>query len=485
VPNRPQGIRNASDIALVWAAGAKHPDSVVAPKWEQKLEDGKTVRLIGITRTDKWLYCWWDADGLPVATNGWVQLGKYYQNQPVWFSAQVNGSADEWKMQFPSGHPDANRGNPTGPFTTSMATVVDQAGQATIGVPVGPWQQVGEIKKGGSIKVDGTTYILPNVQDNGGNFMYAQFYSQQRNRVDDETVTLSAVGLDGTEIDTNYVPMITGKNYGVPQPNFQGMTLANLKLFHVWKRKIQWVTFTGFATEPTTPPKDQVTPAEVTAAVGAQQNQQQQIQNQSIAQQMASLKDKRKEWDAIPADPTTPKGALRALFQSAANGDMQGVRARMKSSNPNDGPLLDLTARFITATQSARAASIARFGEDKVQELQLISVGGNEMPGLMDLESEMIAMPWQPAPDGGLSAGPVVITKGDDGKFYLDVTQSFDQAQGVQSVAMRVMLLGRAQSHGANQSTAERQSLINVRSASSRPDQPAPPATQPATTHPS
>jgi alpha-ketoglutarate-dependent taurine dioxygenase len=380
-----------------------------------------------------------------------------------------------------------NRGEQAGPFTTSMATVVDEGGQATIGVPVGPWQQVGEIKKGGSIKVDGTTYILRDVQDNGGNFMYAQFYSQQRNPVEDEIVALSAVGLDGTEIDTNYVPMITGKNYGVPQPNFQGMAANSVKLFHVWKRKIQWVTFTGFAAEPTTPPKDQVTPAEVTAAVGAQQNQQQQIQNQTIVQQFAALKDKRKEWDAIPADPKTPKGALRALFQSAAKGDLTAVRVRMKSSQAGSDPMLDITARFITANQFARATAIARFGEDKVQTLQVVSVNGNQMPGLMDMEMGILSLTWQPRPDGGLTSNQVAVIKGDDGTYYLDTSPATESVNGVQQsqATATTMLLSMAQRmEQINQLLKDNPSLTidQFRHALSNP---AAPATQPATTHPS
>ena len=220
-------------------------------------------------------------------------------------------------------------------------------------------------------------------------------------------------------------------------------------------------------------------------AIAVQNRQQMQVQNQVVVQQMASLKDKRKEWDAIPADPTTPKGALRALFQSAAKGDLAAVRARMKSSQAGSDPMLDITARFITANQSARATAITRFGEDKVQTLQMVSINGNQMPGLMDLEMEMIGMPWQPRPDGGLTADQIAVIKGDDGTYYLD-TSPTESANGVQQsqAAATTMLLSMAQRmEQINQLLKDNPSLTidQFRDALSNP---AAPATQPATTHP-
>ena len=387
----PKTIRDDADIALVWEAQAKHPASTVAPKWEQTLEDGKKVRLIGVTRTDKWLYCWWDADGQPIENHDWISFNKYYQNQPVWFSVEVTGPAEEWKRQTPTGNPGFNRGQLTNPFRINTSMAAEQAGQAVVGVPVGPWEQIGEIKKGGLIKVGNTTFRLRDVQSPSPNYMYAQFFPERGNMNSDEIVTLSAVGQDGTEVDTNSSPSITGKNYGTPLPNFQGMSLKNLKTFHVWKRKQQWVTFSGFAQQPLTPPKDHVTAEEISAAKELQDKAQQQIQVQSIQQQMAGMKDKLKAWRAIPVDPKTPKGALRALFEAARKGDLQGVRARMKASQPDSGPMLDLAARLITATQFVRTTAIARFGEVNIESLQPENTNGMGPPVLMDLEMQMAA----------------------------------------------------------------------------------------------
>ncbi len=268
----PAGIRHAAQVAAVWAGGATHPASAVGAKWEKKLDDGKIIRLTGITRSDKWLYCWWDADGNPLAnTNnelGFVSFVKYYADRPVWFAAQVSGSEDEWKKQFPTGHPSRNFGQQSGSFTTSIATVSDQNGTATVGVPVGDWEKISEIGKGQTIKVGAATYRLQDIQSMGDDGVFVQFYTQRGDPTGGDLVTLSVVKKDGTEVDTDYIPMITAKNYGQPSPQFQGVKLADVKTFEVWRRKHQWLTFSGFATEPVKPPNDQVTEADLAAALG-------------------------------------------------------------------------------------------------------------------------------------------------------------------------------------------------------------------------
>jgi hypothetical protein len=441
----PKAIRNDVDIAVVWGTQAKHPASAVGLKWEKKLDDGKILRFTGVSRTDKWLFCWWDGDGQPIVSNYTPQLTKYYQDQPIWFSAEVSGPADEWKKQSASGHPGRNMGTQTGPFTSSICAVTESDGKAIVGVPVGDWELIGEVKKGGRIKVGNTTYMLRDVEPPSGDYMYAQFYPEGGfSNVGGDLITLSAVGKDGTELDTNYLPSITARNYGMPTPNFQGMPAKNLKTFHVWRRKQQWVTFSGIATQPATTPKDQITTAELTAAVETQNQAQQHVQLQNAQQQLASMKEKRKAWDAIPPDPKTPKGALRSMFQSAAKGDLASVRARMKATQPDSGPMLDAAARLMTGMQSARTTAIARFGEVNVDAMQNTNGVGMGMQ-MMDMELQMAAQPWKPRPDGGLESNGVAVIKGDNGEYYLDLTPQLNQTNGIQMKVQMQMLLGMAE----------------------------------------
>ena len=65
------------------------------------------------------------------------------------------------------------------------------------------------------------------------------------------------------------------------------------------------------------------------------------------------------------------------------------------------------------------------------------------MPGLMDLEMQLADSSWQPGPDGGLTSEAANVVKGDDGKFYLDISPAMNKTTGIESAAMTVMLLGR------------------------------------------
>ncbi len=154
---------------------------------------------------------------------------------------------------------------------------------------------------------------------------------------------------------------------------------------------------------------------------------------------MEALAAKRKEWEAIAADPTTPKGALRAMFVAAGKGDLKSVRARLKSSQANSQPLLDAVARVMTSTQAARVAAVARFGEANVLALQGNGMGGQ--PILEDLEAQMMQETWTPRDDGGLQANEVALTKGDDGQFYLDLGLPKEKTGGEDLSAMLPMFV--------------------------------------------
>jgi hypothetical protein len=100
--------------------------------------------------------------------------------------------------------------------------------------------------------------------------MYAQFYAERGSGDSNSIVAISAVKQDGTEVDENSVPMITDRNWGMSTPYFQGVVSKDVTSFHVWRRRRQWVTFSGFASEPVNPPREHVTSAEVAAALDAQ-----------------------------------------------------------------------------------------------------------------------------------------------------------------------------------------------------------------------
>jgi hypothetical protein len=432
----PDGIRAATDVSLVWATKAKHEPSQVSPKWERKLDDGKTLKLTGITRTDKWLYCWWDADGQPIAPTTSVGLSSYAQRQPpAWFTVELRGGADEWAKATPTNHPgDEQRQVNTGEYNSSATFTTNEKGEAVVGVPVGDWQQLGEIKKGGSIKIDNVNYRIRQTNANGDQGFYV-YLQRDRGADNGDLIALSAVSVDDKELDSSYLPQLVGENYGMSMPQFNGMPLAKLKVFHVWKRKRQWVRFTDFAKEPAESPPAQVSAADLTAAASAREQQQQHEQEQAAEKQLAATKQKRDEWLAIPATATTPKGALRLMMQSAAAGDREAVRKRLIAKNPDDGPMLDLMAQFLTAGQSVWTRAAGRFGEPAIAAMRVID---NQPTGLMDMEAELFSTPWQPRDDGGLQGHEMNVIKGDGGEYYLDVSSALGQPNSRQELIQQI-----------------------------------------------
>lgn len=434
----PDGIHGAADVATVWASRAKHAPSEVATKWERKLDDGKILRLLGVTRTDKWLFCWWDADGQPVALQSHVALSNYSQGEaPAWFYAEVRGDNDEWKRQGPTGNSGPNRqGQPTGAFQSAITSVINAKGEAVVGVAIGEWEKVGQLPKGGgTIRIGTNNYRMRALNSGGTNHLYASFQRDRGGAGDSDLITLTAVSNDGTELDPQYLSPLAVENNGMSSPNFNGMALADVKSLNVWKRKRQWVRFSDFAKEPAEPPPQQVTAAELQAVAGQIDAQQQRQRDEAVAQQLEATKARRAEWAAIPAEPTTAKGALRAMLNSAAAGDLPAVRKRLTARQPGTGTTLDLMARCITAAQSARVMAVARFGEPAVAALTVV---GDQPTGLIDLEGQTMSMPWQPTPDGGMTGAEMNVVKGEGGEFYLDMSglmeMSVSNAQALMSL---------------------------------------------------
>ena len=184
-----------------------------------------------------------------------------------------------------------------------------------------------------------------------------------------------------------------------------------------------------------------------------QEKKQLELRVQQALQQTAALKEKRKSWEAIPADATTPKGALRVMFAAAGKGDLASVRAMLKSSQPDSKPLLDATARVITATASARATAVARFGEENV--LSLADPNAQGMPPLADLEMQMMEETWTPRPDGGLQGGDVALTKGMMGSSISTLGYQRDNQGDADLKGMLPMFVAMAMHAGADRQVAE------------------------------
>ena len=433
--NGPESLQKVANQAVVWAAAAKHEASQVPPGFEQKLEDGKVVAAVGMCQLDQWPFCWWDGLGQPVAAPQMVGVNWYALRHPFWAALTLRGPEQAWSEITPTGHPSENRDDDSrghGPYEISEAFTVDQPGGIVVGIGVGPWQQVGQINVGGSIAVDGTTYRLQRTWQMGDNSFRAEFSS---NHGSENLVTLTAVLQDGSEVDpiSYSLPQMTTDRRNNRMPRFNGVPLSEVKSFHVWKRKRQWVTINGFAAQPEKPPTADVPAAQLAAAVEATQKR----SGAGGAQaHIKSMSQKLKEFEALAADPKTPMGAERVMLEAGRKPDLQAVRHRLMCSQDDPDKLLDLTARWIVASMSLQAQAEARFGQDTVFKDAALSL-------MHGCEWSFVAPDWVSAPGGGLQQRgnwEMAIVKGSDGEYYVDMSKSLTHL-----VTLRPFLLRQSQ----------------------------------------
>ena len=70
-----------------------------------------------------------------------------------------------------------------------------------------------------------------------------------------------------------------------------------------------------------------------------------------------------------PADPSTPKGALKALAQALDAGDRKAVLDLLSATNPADQKLADATADVAEASARLRQTAGKAFGEEAARPL--------------------------------------------------------------------------------------------------------------------
>jgi hypothetical protein len=70
----------------------------------------------------------------------------------------------------------------------------------------------------------------------------------------------------------------------------------------------------------------------------------------------------------MPADASTPKGALRLLFNATDAGDEAGIRALLYTTNPAEERLADATAKFSAANVAMHKALVNALGATEVSK---------------------------------------------------------------------------------------------------------------------
>jgi hypothetical protein len=265
--NGPDTLRAWSGAAAVWAAGAKHDPHTASPGFETKLEDGKTVHMLGATRSDSWPFCWWDGQGQPVAlTDDQVYFGNQFKKE--WCDIELIGAEGQTSRLLPISAPQPQ----TRPashqimlrYNEWMFTNTNSSEEVTFGVSVGPWTKIGQINIGGTIDFQNKTYSLNLMQDSGGVVVLS--LSSGKDTENGDWITVTAVKKDGMELNPFGGRELTPKNFNISPVYFQGVSQADIQTFNVWTRKRKLITFKHIPYQPSPPPSTDVTPQQVAAA---------------------------------------------------------------------------------------------------------------------------------------------------------------------------------------------------------------------------
>jgi hypothetical protein len=244
----PAQLRAWADAALAWKAKVRQSPTA-SPEFEKKLEDGNTLRLVGLCQNSHGPFCWWDPSGNPVDVQQQIMpldgnpsgnliaavelIGSEPKLQPGKTSATTR-PADEW-----AGVPVAN-------------------GRVEVSVLVGPWMEAAQVQLGKALTLGGARYQIDNairiLKDTGCD---VRVRIRGRGDHSDHDDFISAIDSDGDEhfAENASIPQLIGWKNMMPRdryyvPVFRDLPLDRLKYFRLLQRKMQWVTFANVATEP-------------------------------------------------------------------------------------------------------------------------------------------------------------------------------------------------------------------------------------------
>lgn len=421
--NGPQTLRAWADAARLWMADTRNNPS--RSYLDKKLDDGTTVCLNALSRPSKWPSCWWDPQGKPV---GLIALPTSADGQPtdgLYAILEIQKTNEQMQEDFR--RPPAQPSEKARVYENS-AQQISESGSIEVGIPIGGWEEIARVKIGQSVVAEGVTFSVENTGggfvDDKGIFHDAQFVDFKRTGRINDQYTLVVVAKDGTRSNASRyferAPLKWGRDTisGTltdsiciqPLPSDREMPVAQRDYGIVMRRKRQWVTFDGFATNPSSTPPTNVS----TTQANAKEAQLRQAQEEQLKRnRIAANREHRKSWEAITPDPKTHLGCLKVLVQTAQAGDTAGVREMLSMPEPKSDELLSRMARLLVLSESIRAKVNATFGPDAADgDLDL-----------WDFGPVLASMKWTRSDDGSyrLEYPEYTLRPGPDGRFLLQI----------------------------------------------------------------
>jgi hypothetical protein len=256
----PALMRQWADESAAWTANA---NATVPADFIKQLDGGLAVQLSAISRPAKWPNCWWNADGAPI--DGYDRYAVDWINGkgPQELSAtnqlklvvEAHGPPQEHErilpdpkyMHLPSGLSQQDF------FDESSAFISDTAKLFEVGVPDGPWVEMGHVPFGQSLTNSDVTFSLdtPSVMSFTPFRVHVTHTGTSRDQI-----YLVAVEANGQEVAQDIRPkgILIADEPAEEYSSFQNIKPAQVKYFRLWSRKRQWVMFSKFVADPNPSP---------------------------------------------------------------------------------------------------------------------------------------------------------------------------------------------------------------------------------------
>ncbi len=234
----PAKIRDWLNAADFWSAKAPKAEAMVDPRFTRTLSDGKVLRIVALANFNDRPFCWWNPlDGKPVAFDSCFEMHGGSSDGLVLAVEQTADEAISHREQPPC--------SPNQWFEGYLQHVIgDRDTAVDIGVSVGEWKSVADIKPGETVHVGQAIYHLDKNKDDW----------QRTGVVDDQEEIVSAVRPDGKEqCQTMARPIVIRQIADKPPASASGMLGMPSELVsfaRLWYRKREWVRFEGFANQP-------------------------------------------------------------------------------------------------------------------------------------------------------------------------------------------------------------------------------------------
>jgi len=248
----PAPLRTWADEALRWQSKTTHPASVVAPEFQKKLSDGKIVRLTALDNGAAGPFCWWDARGDPVVgpTDQISLVG--YPTNALFGAIEVSGNAGENSLADPLSGQNSSTGGEAFDQTYTMG-LSQPVARVDVGILVGPWIDCGDLPLNKTVSITGTNFRV-EPQPQRGNAFYANLTMTGGRDFADFITAISRHGQEAGPENLQLAQMLAINRASLPRTaSMTGeyrLLLDDVKTFHLYRRKREWVRFGHFALLP-------------------------------------------------------------------------------------------------------------------------------------------------------------------------------------------------------------------------------------------